>query len=181
MRQRRLSHGGQLPKDSFGLEVTFAVPRAELTERDLASAGPERDAPPTLHVLFAPDEDGVKIAWGADENFLMSLVSEPRSATSSTTLASRPGLGSLHEHRTLAGGFYSLAAFEEGSPSSAGSLGFWDGQATSVANAPHRGLSPIIYSLSQPSDAQKLLLTVRLGRGTIEDLFFLAAADARTN
>ena len=58
---------------------------------------------------------------------------------------------------------------------------FWDGQATPVANAPHRGLSPIVYSLSQPSDAPELLLTVRIARGTIEDLFFLAAADARAN
>lgn len=181
MRQRRLSHGGQLPKDSFGLEVTFAAPRVELTERDLASAGPEREAPPTLHVVFVPDEDGVKIAWGADENFLMSLVSEPRKATLSATLASRAGLGSLHAHRTLAGGFYSLAAFEEDRRSSVRDVPLWDADARPVANAPHRGSSPIVYSLSQPSDAPELLLTVRLARGTIEDLFYLAAAGVRTN
>lgn len=181
MRQRRLSQGGRLPKGSFGLEVTFAMPRVELTDRDLSSAGAEREAPPTLHVVFAPDEDGVKIAWGADENFLMSLVSEPRSTTLSTTLASRAGLGSLHERRTLAGGFSSLAAFEQGRRFPLGGPALWDGQAEPVANAPHHGLSPIVYALSQPTDASQLLLTVRLARGTIEDLFFLAAADARAN
>jgi hypothetical protein len=81
----------------------------------------------------------------------------------------------------LAGGFYSLAAFEEGSRSAVQGLALWDAEAKPVANAPHRGLSPIVYSLSQPSEAPKLLLTVRLARGTIEDLFFLAAAEARAN
>lgn len=181
MRQHRLSHGGHLPKDSFGLDVTFVVPRVQLTERDLASAGSEREAPPTLHVVFVPDEDGVKIAWGADANFLMSLVSAPRSATLATTLANRAGLGSLHQDRTLAGGFYSLAALEEGSRSSVWGRALWDAEAMPVANAPHRGLSPIVYSLSQPSEAAKLQLTVRLTRGTIEDLFFLSAAQARAN
>jgi hypothetical protein len=156
------------------LEVTFAGDGARGATAGGESPEPAREtSPPTLFVVFAPDEDdGVKIAWGADERFLVSLVSEPRRVDLSSTLANRAGLGSLHDHRTLAGGFYSLAAFEESNRSSLARLGLWRGKA--VADAPHRGLSPIVYALSQPSTST-LSLTLRLARDTLEDLLFLIA------
>jgi hypothetical protein len=172
MSQRRLSGGPEVPRGTFCLELTFdrsgadgagpSAPEAE-PDPDVAPRGVRR---PSLLIVVAPDEDGVKIAWGAEEKFLLSLVSQ-RPATG-TTLASRAGLGTLNERRLLAGGFYSLAAFghqPDGSGSSAATR--WG------AAAPHRGLSPIVYCLSQPSDGRSLLLSANLGRDTLEDLVFL--------
>lgn len=181
MRQRPALHSAELPRGSFALEITFAVPRsntaAETLGGDVEAAGRTSRAP-TLFALFVPDEDGLKITWGADEKFLVSLVASSARPNMSATLAGRAGLGSLHEHRTLAGGFFSLAALEESSQTTLAELGLWDGHAKVVANAPHRGASPIVYTLSQSSDARTLQLEARLARETLEDLLFLIAVQA---
>jgi hypothetical protein len=182
--QQRRANSGDLPRGSFVLEVAFAPPTAPAVE---ASAGDEPGAtsaantandaaeatrPPELFAVFVPDEDGVRIAWGADERFLISLLSErPRSKKASATLAGRAGLGDLHQHRILAGGFVSLAGIEELNAASL-DLRLGIGPAKQIERAPHRGQSPIVYALSQPSEAW-LHLTTRLGRDTLEDLLFL--------
>jgi hypothetical protein len=184
MKQRRPRHAAELPRDSFVLEVTFA--NASPGSPGVASPGtatenvPVRAAPlPTLFAVFAPDDDdGVKVAWGGDEAFLVSVVSQPQTSKASATLASRAGLGSLHEHRTLAGGFYSLAALAELDGSLLPRVGPWEGRGKSVAEAPHRGLSPIVYTVSQLSAATTLSLSASLGRDTVEDLLFLISEGA---
>jgi hypothetical protein len=179
--QRRLSGGPELPRGSFCLELMFENSRAEPaaansreaeSEAELSTRGMRQ---PSLFILVAPDEDGVKLAWGADEKFLVSLVSEHRARAASVTLAGRGGLGSLNERRSLAGGFYTLAAFENFRAST--SPGPGRAGATLLAAAPHAGLSPIVYSLSQPSEPRSLLLSANLGRDTLEDLLFLIGQD----
>jgi hypothetical protein len=123
-------------------------------------------------VLFVPDPDGVKIAWAADEKFLVSLASSPARRPLSATLAARVGLGELHEQRTLIGGFSSLAAFANGN---AELLGWGADLASAVDVAPHRGLSPILYRVSQRAEIPALSISASLGRETLEDLLFLIA------
>jgi hypothetical protein len=192
LKQRRPSPGNDLPHGSFTLEVTFAPPRVaapdiiespELASGDAAESAsaalPERAQgrrAPTLFVVFVPDDDGLKIAWGSDERFLVSLVSEAGRSKGTATLAGRAGLGSLLEHRTLAGGFYSLAALAEIKAAAAAEAGSWNAPAKALLGAPHRGLSPIVYTLSQPPDATSLALSASVGRDTLEDLLFLFGA-----
>ncbi len=179
MKQRRPRRVGELPRDSFVLEVTFANASGVASPGTDAEDMPVRAAPlPTLFAVFAPDDDGVKVAWGGDEAFLVSVVSQPQATQASATLASRAGLGSLHEHRTLAGGFYSLAALAELDGSLLPRIGPWERRGKSVAEAPHRGLSPIVYTVSQRSAAATLSLSASLGRDTVEDLLFLISEGA---
>lgn len=175
MRQRALKHAGRLPRGSFELEVTFTPPPAEASGDEPSSEAERRQARSTLFFVFAPDEDGVKIAWGADDDFLISLITEPARAGLSATLAGRAGLGALNRERSLAGGFYSLAALAE---ASGAHVGNWGARATPLSEAPHRGLSPLVYSVTQaPEAAQVVSFSVRLPRGAIEDIFFLSAAE----
>jgi hypothetical protein len=185
MKQRRPRYAAELPRDSFVLEVTLSTAFTGSPSTAPPGTDPEpyasaRAAPlPTLFVVFAPDdEDGVKVAWGGDEAFLVTVVSQPQATQASATLASRAGLGSLHERRTLAGGFYSLAALAELDGSLLPRIGPWERRAKSVAEAPHRGLSPIVYTVSQHSAAATLSLSASLGRDTVEDLLFLISGGA---
>jgi len=179
MQQRRPATG-DLPRGSFVLDVEFAPPAASSGEPDESAprapddAAPDEPAtrPPELFAVFVPDEDGVRIAWGADERFLISLLTERPRAKASATLAGRAGLGELHQHRILAGGFVSLAGLEELNESSFERLRLGHGAAKQIESAPHRGQSPIVYALSQPSEAW-LHLTTRVGRDSLEDLLFL--------
>lgn len=183
MQQRRPSTG-RLPRGSFVLEATFAAPvdvveppvDAEARAAEAATgAARSRSRAPRPHELFAvfvPDEDGVRIAWGADERFLISLLEERPRPKASATLAARPGLGDLHQHRILAGGFVSLAGIEDLNAAPLGRALLDPGSAKSIDRAPHAGKSPIVYALSQPSEAW-LHLTTRLGQDTVEDLLFL--------
>jgi hypothetical protein len=166
-----------LPKGSFLLEVSFALPRPE---RSAAAAEAPSEAPahpahpsvPTLYVLFVPDPDGVKIAWAADEKFLVSLASNPARRPLSATLAARGGLGALHEQRTLMGGFSSLAAIANGN---AARLALGAELSSTVDVAPHRGLTPILYRVSQQADIAALSISASLGLETLQDLMFLIA------
>jgi hypothetical protein len=187
--QQRRPRSGDLPRGSFVLEVGFAAPNtspmagALVSEFPGDSAGGEREGSsrgeatnaaraPELFMIFVPDEDGVRIAWGADERFLSSLLVQRARSKASGTLAGRAGLGALNEHRILAGGFFSLAGLEEFNTGSLEHLQLWNGPAKQIERAPHRGVSPIVYALSQPSEAW-LHLTTRIGRETLEDLLFL--------
>jgi hypothetical protein len=187
MEQRRPITSG-LPRGSFVLEITFAGPNSEIVQElpddeagnagsASAAEGAVRAAPrsPELYVVFVPDEDGVRLAWGADERFLGTLLSQPGRSKGSATLAGRAGLGGLNEHRILAGGFFSLAGLEDPNPLER--FGLSNGRAKQIEQAPHRGVSPIVYALSQPSETW-LHLTTRLGRETIEDLLFLFGTTA---
>jgi hypothetical protein len=174
MEQRR-PLAGDLPRGSFVLEMAFARPKAAKSEEPEDDEQANAVAPPPapeLFMVFVPDEDGVRIAWGADERFLSSLLVQRGRSKASGTLAGRAGLGELNEHRILAGGFFSLAGLEELDVGALERFGLGNGLAKQIAHAPHRGVSPIVYSLSQPSDAW-LHLTTRLGRDTLEDLLFL--------
>lgn len=175
--KRRHSLAASLPKGSFLLEVAFAAPREEppaaaAEEPVEASAHAAHSRVPTLYVLFVPDPDGVKVAWAADEKFLVSLASNPARRPLSATLAARGGLGVLHEQRTLMGGFSSLAAFANGN---AERLGLGTELVAAVDVAPHRGLSPILYRVSQEAEIPALSIRASLGRETLEDLLFLIA------
>jgi hypothetical protein len=172
--QQRRPLAGDLPRGSFVLEMAFARPRvASVEESPDGELAPAVSAPaPELFMVFVPDEDGVRIAWGADERFLSSLLVQRGRSKASATLAGRAGLGALNQHRILAGGFFSLAGLEELDVGALERLGLSNGRAKQIAQAPHRGVSPIVYALSQPSDAW-LHLTTRLGRDTLEDLLFL--------
>src|SRR5690606_11389112 len=123
MEQRR-PIAGDLPRGSFVLEIAFPAPAASEPVGEQAApaaaspASPPGDAgaptqPPELFAVFVPDEDGVRIAWGADERYLISLLVQPAHARASATLAGRAGLGELNQHRILAGGFVSLAGLDE--------------------------------------------------------------------
>jgi hypothetical protein len=180
MQQRRPA-SSELPRQSFVLEVAFAGPSPSSVEEPSDERGTRalehatrRVAPPlpTLFMVFSPDEDGVRIAWGADERFLISLLAQPGRSKASSTLAGRAGLGELNQHRILAGGFVSLVGLEELNTSPLERFRLWNGQAKQIEQAPHHGVSPIVYSISQPSEAW-LHLTTRLGRDTLEDLLFL--------
>jgi len=184
--RRRPQGAAALPRGSFLLEVTFAppgddaapevvVPEAALRAPSTPLHPPMPSHPPTLYVLFAPESDGVKIAWGAEEKFSVSLASDPARRPLAATLAARTGLGSLHEQRTLLGGFSSLAAFAS---VGAGRFGLAEHAAAAVDVAPHRGLSPILYQVSQRADAPVLAFSASLGRETLEDLLFLIADEA---
>lgn len=187
--QRRPSGSPALPRGSFVLEVVFVAPPEPIGEVPswAPEARPEPAAPVAApaaasrewYAVFVPDEDGVRVACGADERFLSSLLAPPRSVGKATsTLAGRAGLGSLHQHRILAGGFFSLAAAAELDSSWLGWLGVRPiaaqhaGAASGLLAAPHAGATPIVYALSQPSEAW-LHLTSRVERGTLEDLSYL--------
>ncbi len=180
IKRRRLQAAPGLPKGSFLLELAFAQPRAEQAAAP-ADAPPEAPAHafhpsiPTLYVLFVPEPDGVKIAWAADEKFLLSLAASAARRPLSATLAARGGLGVLHEQRTLMGGFSSLAAFANGNAERLGLGAEW---IASIDVAPHRGLSPILYRVSQQSETPALAISASLGRETLEDLLFLIAERA---
>ena len=180
IKRRQLLAAPGLPKGSFLLELAFASAREEqpATAADAPAEGHRHAAhpgTPTLYVLFVPDPDGVKIAWAADEKFLLSLAANPARRPLSATLAARGGLGVLHEQRTLMGGFSSLAAFANG-PAERWGLGAQLVSAVDVA--PHRGLSPILYRVSQQAELPVLSINASLGRETLEDLLFLIADEA---
>jgi hypothetical protein len=171
MEQRR-PKAADLPRGSFVWEVSFAPPTAllasapEALAEETPRAAPRAPAPnESLVAVFVPDEDGVRLAFGADERFVSALLVQPARVKASATLAGRAGLGSLNEHRILAGGFVSLAGLDAFD----GSSGV---DAKPIASAPHRGASPIVYTLSQPSEAW-LHFTTRFGRDALEDLLFL--------
>ena len=112
------------------------------------------------------------MAFGADECFVSSLLMQQTRAKASATLAGRAGLGSLNEHRILAGGFVSLAGLDGGDDGSSSAA------AKQLDSAPHRGNSPIVYTLSQPSEAW-LHFTTRFGHDALEDLLFLFGDGAK--
>jgi hypothetical protein len=183
------------------LEIGFALPRSEALQSNANAAdgthhnrSPEHEKTlPTLLGLFVPEPGGVKIAWGTDEKFLTALALEPTRAQAQGTLAGRAGLGSLHEHRTLAGGFSSLAAMPGLSVSGSSSAGAGvpgpgeagvaehagELQGPSLANAPHHGLSPIVYRVARLGNDAALALTAQFGRDTLEDLLFLISPGPR--
>jgi len=181
-KRRRPLGNRALPRGSFTLELTFAPPRVEVADVSrepspgvalpTLRAGRRESSPPTLFVLFVPEPGGLRIAWGADEAVLVSLGASAASGKASGTLAGRAGLASLHEHRSLAGGFSSLLAL------GALALGSEPGAGHALVAAPHRGLSPIVYRLSPLGDSAGLSLRASLGRDSLEDLFFLLAAEA---
>jgi hypothetical protein len=183
VRQRRPNGRAELPSGSFCLEVTFASAAPEALavnfpgDQSAAEVPRQASLPPTLYVVFVPDEDGAKIAWGADESFLVSLVSEARGQRAAATLASRAGLGSLNERRTLAGGFYSLAALGSFGRSVVARFRGGDPSLAALSRAPHAGLSPIVYTLSRPSEDPTLWFNASLGSDTLEDALFLIAGD----
>jgi hypothetical protein len=184
---RRPNGSAALPRGSFVLEVGFVTPPPEPIDEVPSWAPEARSSPPSSppiaappapapewYAVFVPDEDGVRIACGADERFLLSLLAQPQKGKGSGTLAGRAGLGSLNQHRILAGGFFSLAALADLEARWFG----WSGArpradganaASGLLAAPHAGTTPIVYALSQPSEAW-LHLTTRLERGTLEDL-----------
>jgi len=183
-KRRRPLGNRALPRGSFTLELTFAAPRVEPAsvppgpsppaELSAPGAGRRESSPPTLFVLFVPEPGGLRIAWGADEAVLVSLGQSAASGKASGTLAGRAGLASLHEHRSLAGGFSSLVAL------GALALGPPPGAGRALVAAPHRGLSPIVYRLSPLGDSSGLSLRASLGRDSLEDLIFSLAAEAPT-
>lgn len=168
LRQRRPVAGSRLPRGAFTLEIAFAA--SAVSAEDVPDGG---DEPQSLFVVAAPDEDGVKIAWGADEKFLASLLMDPERIPASTTLASRPGLGALNQQRSLVGGFFSLAALR--AMTSALLPGLDAEGASRLERAPHRGLSPIVYGVSQAGDGTPISIQVDLGRESLEDLSFVLA------
>jgi hypothetical protein len=180
--QRRPLASADLPRGSFVLQVSFPTPEppAQLSGEPGTTAANVGPAPPAAEwfIIFVPDEDGLRMAMGADERFLISLVAHPDRAKASTTLAGRAGLGSLNEHRILAGGFFSLAGLAEAKLGPLAPPRSWEGRIERLDSAPHRGLSPIVYALSQPSEAW-LHLTTRVGHDTLEDLLFVIGAVAR--
>jgi hypothetical protein len=184
VRQRRPLGRTELPPGSFCLEVALANTAPAALAVNFPGGEPageparRESSPPMLYVVFVPDEDGAKIAWGADESFLVSLLSGVRGQRASSTLASRAGLGALNERRTLAGGFYSLAAFGSLSRSLVARLGAGEPSLAALRRAPHAGLSPIVYTLSRPSEEPTLWFSALLGRDTLEDALFLIAGDA---
>jgi hypothetical protein len=201
VRRRRPIGAARLPRESFTLEISFALPRSEAASSASVAADSAEGAhhsrssereklPPTLFGLFVPEPGGVKIAWGTDEKFLTALALEPTRAQAQATLAGRAGLGSLHEHRTLAGGFSSLAALpnlrgagwrsaetDVAEPASADVAASSSPlPVPSLADTPHRGLSPIVYRVARLGNDAALVLTAQLGRDTLEDLLFLISA-----
>jgi hypothetical protein len=179
LKLRRPNASGRLPKQSFTLEITWpdtlAATASDEREGDARSSDESM-----LFVLMAPDEDdGVKIAWGADERFLASLLMEPAKMKATATLASRPGLALLHERRMLAGGFYSLSALAGPGSQLAETLGVVPGAAREIGDTPHGGRSPIVYGLSQATEEEPLSFTANVGRETLEDLLFWISAASR--
>jgi hypothetical protein len=172
--ERRRPRGAQaLRRGSFLLEVTFAAPPESESEAP-APAGSARPVSPKLFVLFVPEEDGVQIAWGAEEKFLVSLAAHPARRPASATLAGRAGLGALNLQRTLAAGFASLSAVASGGM---GLVGLGERVSSALDVAPHRGLSPIAYRVSQRTDAPVLEFNASLGRETLEDLMSLISEE----
>jgi hypothetical protein len=173
--QRRRPLGNRaLPRGSFTLELTLAPPRLEVeADASAPGAGRRESSPATLFVLFVPEPGGLRVAWGADEALLVSLGASAASGKASGTLAGRPGLGSLHGHRSLAGGFSSWMALRALAP-----FRSEPEQGRALVAAPHRGRSPIVYRLSPLGDSSGLSLRASLGRDSLEDLFFLMAAGA---
>jgi hypothetical protein len=143
------------------LELT--LPRAA-TAADDSEPGSTRRRPPTLYVLVVPDGDGVKIAWGADEGFLVGLLAKPRPARrgSVLTLAGRRGLTALNQARALGGGFTTLNALLRGASRRA------------LPDAPHAGRSPVVYELSRRETAagESLELRARVSPQTLQDVAF---------
>ncbi|MEY2935648.1 MAG: hypothetical protein RL033_6397 [Pseudomonadota bacterium] len=204
IQRRAPNHARGLPHDSFTLELSFDEPLPE-PEQSAAEPGlvpasqrsptpvvatQKRVSSPTLFVLCVPEPDGVKLAWGADEQFLARVVAPVTPKTAPSTLAARAGLGALNQQRTLAGGFSSLAALSSGSspglpglallPTFAlllgvGELPLGAPVLQAVEGAPHRGQSPILYQLSRGEQQTALTFNASLGRDTWEDLLFLIA------
>lgn len=178
LRTRRPKRAAQLPRDSFTLEIELPAvrQRADGDRADDAESRREGDDAEenVVFVVVCPDEDGLKLAWGADERFLISLLADPAHIAASATLASRPGLGGLHHQRALAGGFFSLAALGDMLESIAGSR-VSAGSGGALSRAPHGGQSPIVYGVSQTSGSSPVGLRAHVGRDTLEDLLFLVA------
>lgn len=162
---------GNLPRDSFVLQVGFPAPRPGSGE-PLGAASKTPAAPPQWFAVFVPDEDGVRIACGADERHVVSLL-VPRSRAQA--LAARAGLGSLNEHRLLAGGFVSLAGLRASAPGLLDLLSLSRAPARPIESSPHRGSAPIVYALSQPNEAW-VHLTARVGRDALEDVLYAIGA-----
>jgi hypothetical protein len=51
--------------------------------------------------------------------------------------------------------------------------GLFSKPSRSLAEAPHRGLSPIVYTLAQTQEGTAVSLSAKLGRDTLEDLLFV--------
>jgi hypothetical protein len=222
IQRRAPSPARGLPRGSFTLELTFDEPEPTEAGRIAATepsetpapgavplapgqrsptpgaAAQKRVGPPTLFVLCVPEPDGVKLAWGADEQFLARVLAPVTPKTAPSTLAARAGLGALNQQRTLAGGFFSLAALTGTSstvlPGFAPLPGFAlladilaperpgpplaRAALQAVEAAPHRGESPILYQLSRGTEQTALTLNASFGRDTWEDLLFLIARKA---
>lgn len=187
VRQRRPQGPAELPSSSFTLEMTLAPPPTGSTPAPgelFTSASSEleaeprptpRSATPVVYIVFAPNEDGVRIAWGSDEKPLVQLLARsPRKP--SGTLAARPGLAALEQRRTLAGGFVSLAALREWIEASQRLVSGHAGRELSAA--PHRGLTPIVYALSRDDGAGTVSLTAELSQQTLSDFVFLLSGAA---
>ena len=76
-------------RDVDGRSRVLGEPEAALRAPSTPLHPPTPSHPPTLYVLFAPESDGVKIAWGAEEKFSVSLAADPERRPLAATLAAR--------------------------------------------------------------------------------------------
>ncbi len=164
IRGQPLPKGATLPKGA--VHYTVDVPRVS----DQASDGakPKGAAPLVVHLLLAPDGSRTWVGIGGDAMLLASRLTGAMSAPS----AVRPELSPLDQANVGAGGFLNLRSLPEavvqlavlGADGVSGPLSLLD----AVAALPHRGLTPIPFSLTaQPDHA--VVATLQVPRAAIED------------
>jgi hypothetical protein len=166
VRAQPLPRGVALPKGT--LHYALALPVARDKAAVPAKPGGPSPGPLTVHLLLAPDGPRAWLAIGGDVAALASKLAGAVGAAGTV----RPDLAALDHAKVGAAGFVDVRSLPEvalqlailGAEPVPGLLAALE----HVATLPHRGLTPVVFSLTAQPDAS-VVATLQVPRDAIED------------
>lgn len=176
LRTRGARGAGLAPgSTAYELKIPGELFAGHSWEEPGAKKKPKAAEPPLSIVLIVmPDGNRTWVGFSTDEAVLASKLAAVRKPNDPKSLASREGLAQLKSAKAISGGFMSLGALA----SSASALRklHIDGSKV-LATLPHKGETPITYTLSVSRDhGVSLDYSVRVPRAVVEDIAAAATA-----
>jgi hypothetical protein len=173
--------GVTLPKDAQHFVVE--IPLVESAARAAPSKKSAAPRPLALDVFIAPDSSRSWIAFGGDTALVASKLASALAGTGDG-LRARPELAAFKDQSVGAAGFFTGRGVAEAGEQIAALTGGDEGGFAngadifeSASQAPHQGVTPILFSLTAPPAAgtqASAVVTVQLPRATVDDILVVA-------
>ena len=138
--------------------------------------------PMTLHIFFVPDGNRTWVAIGGDAAALGTKVATVLpNGDDAKKLGKRPGLEGTHDAKMGSGGFFELeaglAAVDQLGAVAQGDVASIGHDVDDLLRAPHKGATPLPFSLTAQSSPSALVMTFSVPKAAIEDIVSLVAGN----